>query len=121
MQYTYRHTPSNCSNACTLSQKQHLSLQGLAIEPRYAHTSNHIHIKHVVQIKVTHFHTHTLPPTHTQLALTPVQEHMSPPTPLRISVINQTLRCRLCSTNVHTHTLVHTAQEAEHSREIVVR
>lgn len=55
-------------------------------------------IEHVRVLHMQHTQTRT------HLAFTPVQEHMSPPTPLRIGVINQTLRCRLHSANTHMHT-----------------
>lgn len=89
-------------NACNWN-KRYLPLQVFATEHMHAHTSDHTWYACI---------THT--DTRTHLALTPVQEHMSPPNPLRISVINQALRCRLRSTNTHTH--VSTAPEAEHSK-----
>lgn len=84
-----------------VSTETHLPLQVFAIYTG-AHMKSHTNLMHAVDRKLTKIHTH-------YLALTPVQEHMSPPTPLRIGVINQTLRCRLCSTNMHTHTHSHSA------------
>lgn len=56
--------------------------------------------------RVQHTHTHT----RRHLTLAPVQEHMSLLTPLRITVINQTPRCRwnLPNTDMHKHTHTHT-------------
>lgn len=63
---------------------------------------------------VCNTHTHT----RRHLTLAPVQEHMSLLTPLRITVINQTPRCRwnLPNADMHKHTHTHTCSRRAGSR-----
>lgn len=103
MPYTCRPAYRKCRSCCIIPEccnwnEHYLPLQVL--------TWACVHLKSHKPTLIQ-FYTHTYTHAHTStahLALTPVQEHMPPLTPLRISVINQTRRCRLCSTNTHLHT-----------------
>lgn len=90
MSYTYTHICSNCG-------KMHATETNAICRYKYLQLNTCTHTP-----QITHGTHASHADTCTHLALTPVQEHMSPPTPLRISVINQALRCRLRSTNTHT-------------------